>query len=78
MRTTRMTFEVVKLSATRSGVCTVCGSKCTRSFTAEGTINPFNTNEDGSVKDRSQVREALRPKVHAWKLKPLMHVRCEP
>lgn len=78
MRTIRMTFEVVKVHATRRGQCSVCGRHCTRSYTAEGTINPFNKNEDGSVKTREEVREALKPKVEAWKQTPLRHVRCEP
>lgn len=38
--------------------CPACGkTKRTRTFRAECTVNPFNVNEDGSVKSPDQVRK---------------------
>jgi len=73
----RHVFRQVKLSATKCGACSVCGKSATRSHTEFETLNPFNTNPDGSVKDANDIRESLQPKLAAWKLLPLTHARCE-
>jgi len=71
-------FEVVKLAASKSCKCTVCGKRMKRSYTFEGTINPFNTAADGGPKSRAQVLEDLKVKAERWKLEPETHQACTP
>lgn len=77
MRTTRMTFNEVAVNPSKSGICPVCGKKATRSAKFFQTLNPFNTNDDGSVKTRAQIYDELAIKVAEWKTKPTFHAKCE-
>lgn len=52
---TRYTFEEIQRSRVVRAVCARCGKKRQRTFTADQTVNPYNKNEDGSVKTRDQV-----------------------
>lgn len=56
MRLTSISFDVVKATAPYTCKCRVCGKTLSRKASAEQTINPFNTNEDGSVKSGREVR----------------------
>ena len=77
MRTTRMTFNEVAVNPSKSGICPVCGKKATRSAKFFQTLNPFNTNDDGSLKTRAQIYDELAVKVAEWKTKPTFHAKCE-
>lgn len=50
-------FQSFPAKLTARFECSSCGKKRTRVFKAECTVNPFNTNEDGSVKTPAQVRK---------------------
>jgi hypothetical protein len=77
MRTTRHTFEEVKLTVKATAPCGKCGKKCTRTKVFSQTLNPFNTNPDGSVKTRDQIMDELRPKAAHYRGGPIYHVKCE-
>lgn len=64
-------FEAVKAYGEKSGKCPVCGKRVKRKKTFEGTINPFNKNEAGQVKSRSEVYADQLAKVKAWELLPI-------
>lgn len=70
-------FEQVKIIGSKSGICAVCGKRCTRSESFSQTINPFNKNPDGSQKNREQIKEQLRKELSEWRSKPVTHSRCE-
>lgn len=58
---TTYVFPVERVSLPISFDCPSCGkTKRKRSFTVERTVNPFNKNEDGSMKSRDEVRAAAR------------------
>jgi hypothetical protein len=63
---TRYTFEAVKYKANVSFVLN--GKKVTRHKTFEQTLNPFNTNDDGTVKTYAQIMDELRLKAAAWRI----------
>lgn len=77
MRTVRHNFQRVKLSVTKRGDCAVCGQAATRRHTEWESLNPFNTNPDGSVKNANDILASLKPKLDAWMLLPVTHARCE-
>ena len=71
-------FEEVKLYASKSGICPVCGKRATRNQKFQQTINPFNKTKDGIVKTSSEIRPELRQAADAWRLLPTYHSKCEP
>lgn len=75
--TTRVTFEVVAQSRSKSGKCKVCGKTCKRTERREQTINPFNKDKDGMVKDKRTIYRELNAELDAWMLEPIVHARCE-
>lgn len=77
MRTTRMTFEEVKLSVKATAPCGKCGKKCSRTKVFSQTLNPFNTNGDGTQKTRDQILVELQLKAAYYRSTPIYHVKCE-
>lgn len=77
MRTVGHNFRQAKLSVTKRGECSVCGLPATRSHTGLETLNPFNVNEDGSVKNANDTHASLKPKLGAGMMLPLVNARCE-
>lgn len=64
MFTRTIHFQPVTLRQSVSYKCIDCKKPRTRMVKVEHTVNPFNKNEDGTVKTREQVRERVR-EVHA-------------
>lgn len=65
-QTRRVNFQVVQTKVTRTIACPDCGKKMKRTRNFEQTINPFNTNDDGTVKDRAQIQKENAVKAKAW------------
>lgn len=59
-------FQPVQTVRVLVGKCPVCGKQTTRRKTFEHTINPFNKNADGTVKDWAQVRQDVNAEANAW------------
>ena len=55
----RVVFRPVRVSRQYSGKCPVCGKPVRRSRTFEATVNPWNTNPDGTTRTELEVRAAL-------------------
>lgn len=73
----RYTFPAVKHTEKRSGACSRCGKKCSRSKTFERTVNPFNRNPDGSEKTHAEVQADNREDAKRWAAQPLVCKGCE-
>lgn len=74
----RVNFQVVKAVATRNMQCERgCGRKTTRQRTFECTVNPFNTNQDGTVKSAGEVREQAQQQADAWRPDPYTCKACK-
>lgn len=69
------TFDKIKHVEKRNGVCPVCGKRSQRSKTFEETVNPYNRNEDGTIKTPMQVLASVRAKGEAWEPN-LTHWNC--
>ena len=69
-------FERVRIFASKSGDCVVCGRKCTRISAFEQNISPIILNEDGSKITREEMIHELRIEVAEWKALPIIHSRC--
>jgi len=41
-------------------------------------VNPFNRNDDGTVRTREEVRRNVRRLRTEWESAPVLHARCEP
>lgn len=71
----RIDFRPVTTSRKRAGKCPVCGKSATRQQTFEHTVNPFNRNADGTVKDYDQVRADVTAEANAW-IPDFTHAHC--
>lgn len=69
-------FEVVKAVAEHIVCCGGCGKKAKRRKTFECTINPFNRNEDGTVKTKTEVQAQAQAKADKWVPKPYLCKEC--
>lgn len=74
---TLYTFEEIKHSAKKTCKCTVCGKRLVRSKTFMQTLNPFNKNPDGSLKDEYQIKDELAVKAAQWKLEDEICRNCD-
>lgn len=77
METRTVTFEKVEFSASKSGICPVCGKIARRNITIYQTLNPWNTNDLGEPKTRSEITNELRAKASTWRAEPVYHAKCE-
>ena len=77
MRTVRHHFNKVSLTFSKTGNCSVCGRKTTRSKVFWQTISPFNTAADGSPKSIAQIKAELCIEGTKWKEQPVCHAKCE-
>jgi hypothetical protein len=73
----RITFEEIKRSANKEGVCPKCNKKAKRFATFYQTLNPFNVAYDGQLKDRDTILEELTAEIKAWRDEPTYHKKCE-
>ena len=74
---TAYVYERITSRATKSGPCAVCGKRAQRSETFENTVNPWNRNEDGTVRTRSEIRAHVDRLAEAWRAEPVVHAGCE-
>ena len=70
------TYDKIKHTERRNGTCPVCGKRVQRSTTFMETVNPYNRNEDGTVKSAQEVRESVRAKGKAWE-PDFTHENCK-
>jgi hypothetical protein len=69
-------FSEVDLTARKQGTCG-CGRNCKRQKRFWQTLNPFNKNADGSVKNARDIHEELRVEADAWRAEPITCAVCE-
>ena len=55
----KINFEVIKEKQGVKGVCSTCGKRKSRVVVIEETVNPFNKNQDGTVKNRREVYQSV-------------------
>lgn len=75
MPTYTIHYDRVTTKRQHRGVCSECGKTTTRSRTFEQTVNPFNRNDDGSVRTRREVWLAVNVKADEW-VPDFTHERC--
>lgn len=73
----RINFQAVELKFSKSGICPACGKNASRTKKFFQTLNPFNKNDDGSIKTVAQIKVELVAKGADWKIHPVLHARCE-
>lgn len=66
MYTVTSRFEEVSFTATKTGKCPSCGKSVRRAKRFEQTINPFNKNSEGKIKDRREIQTELHAEAEAW------------
>lgn len=73
-------FEPVQLKEKVRVICDVCKKGMYRTIIARQTVNPFNKNEDGSIKTRMEVYDSvkseLRLKLNNLSNKKYYHEKC--
>jgi hypothetical protein len=65
--TVRYTFEQVRHTAIAKWRCSICNKRGRKQRTFDATINPWNVNEDGTQRTRSEIQNVLRAKGEAWR-----------
>lgn len=72
-------YEQVKESARIAGKCSICGKTVVKSKTFMATVNPFNKNSEGTVKNYTEVRQDVINKVTAWEKSEIdfTHQKCK-
>lgn len=73
----RFNYERVEVTGYKRGPCEVCRKTAERQATFGQTLNPFNKNQDGSVKARTEIYAEVREELRAWHEAPVRHARCE-
>lgn len=73
----RITFNVVKERAKKSGVCSECGKKRSRTKVFEQTLNPWNKSKDGNPKTPDEIRAELRAEVKTWLGEAFICASCD-
>lgn len=73
---TVMRFQEIRHQGRKNLPCPSCGKKVrrTRSFTQ--TVNPFNRNDDGSVRTPYEIRQALMAEARVWESEPVPCATC--
>ena len=72
----RVTYEEVKQSASLNGVCRICKKKMVKKRTFGHTINPFNRNDDGTIRNHQQVYERVKAEANEWQ-PDFIHDKCK-
>jgi hypothetical protein len=68
-------YEPVTTSREHRGKCSVCGKPTVRRRTFQHTVNPFNKNEDGSVRTRAEVWKRVNAVADEW-IPDFRHDKC--
>jgi len=76
MITTHIVYESVKEHRAKSSKCPFCRKPVRRSMTFEHTINPFNKNEDGSIRTYSEVLQRVNEEADKW-IPDFTHDKCK-
>jgi len=76
MITMTTTFPTVNTTRQRTGKCTYCGKRTVRRQSFTHTINPFNRNEDGSIRTPEEVRACVNGEADAW-IPDFDHYACK-
>lgn len=76
-RTITTTYEQVKRTAYKTVRCSSCGSTLRRQKTFTETLNPFNTNADGTIKSRKDIWDSLAKKIVSWQSEPERCTSCK-
>jgi len=69
-------FGKVEYQALKVGKCK-CGVKRKRQKMFYQTENPFNRNDDGSIKTRKQIRSELLKSALKWEKEPITCEKCK-
>ena len=75
MTTRTIRFRPIRTRRTRTGKCPVCGKSVSRTRTFEHTVNPFNRNSDGSIRNPMEVSERVHAETDAWE-PDFTHAKC--
>lgn len=70
------TFQEVSFKRHKTGKCIVCGKQVKLTEKFWGTINPFNKNEDGTIRTREDIWSKLKLDADEWSKKPIKHHKC--
>lgn len=72
---TTYTFQRIQARRQHAGICPVCGRQVRRSRTFWHTVNPFNRNDDGTVRTPAEVRDRVNAEADAWE-PDFTHTTC--
>lgn len=74
---TRTVFERVTRAGVKKVPCSRCGKAIRRQKTFSMTLNPWNVNERGEPRTRSEIYVALGNKIADWQALSESHNACE-
>lgn len=59
----KINFELIREKQGVKGICGTCKKRKSRIVVVEETINPFNTNTNGTIKNRREVCQSVHNKL---------------
>jgi hypothetical protein len=74
----RITFDYVQLRDSKNCKCRACGKRLRLSKTFRQTLNPFNKNADGTLKDSTGIHGELKVEAAAWQKQREICKGCRP
>lgn len=73
----RVSFQEIKIYASKSVKCPACGKRLQRSRKFYQTMNPFNKLPDGTVKSADDIYKELRAQAKEWEKTAERCRKCE-
>jgi len=77
MQTITTRFQEVKLTGRKTVNCPKCNKKLKRQRTFWQTLNPFNKNKDGEIKNSDNIYHELQAEIIKWQKAPELCSDCE-
>lgn len=73
----KISFAVIKVRAHKKGKCGLCGKPIVKTKTFENTVNPWNQNDDGSIRTEDEIIVHLRKHALAWQQSEEFCKQCQ-
>lgn len=72
-----VSFQEVSITTEKQGKCSCCNKSCKVKKRFYQTLNPFNRNADGAVKNKQEIVSEISAERDLWLKQPPKHKKCE-
>ena len=72
----KYSFVKVEMTGIKNVNCSICGDRLKKQKKFYQTLNPFNKDKSGFVKNEKQIRLELQEEIKKWEKKPEICFHC--